>query len=367
MKNYKKIIFTAVIAASMCTSLTSCGTKKADVSGGFELSFSGYNGYGIATISDSYSWIDDVIEEHGDDLSGMELIAFDAALKDAVTYTISPDKDISNGDKITVSVDVDNSILEEYKLKLTGGKASFTADGLDELEEVNPFDDITISYDKIAPRAKAILDTSSTDHSLNYIINKDSDLSNGDTIIVSVSPRSGTIEEYIQKYGKKLTETERTYTVEGLSTYASSLDDISQETKEKMDKTFQDAYATKIEELGTIKNMELLGNYIQTAKNSDTSPYNRFYFVYKVTADFSAEDVEVGLQEYYWCAYYENVIVMPDGTVSADYEDLHMGKHDFDMLTVDMFYVEGCKDLETLYRYNVTERSSEYDCTSTVE
>ena len=60
-------------------------------------------------------------------------------------------------------------------------------------------------------------------------------------------------------------------------------------------------------------------------------------------------------------------IIMPDGTISADYEDLHMGSHNFDMLTVDVWYVEGCKDLETLYRYNVTERSGEYDCISTVK
>jgi len=363
----KTLIIAGIMASAICVSFTSCGTKKADVSGGFELSFSGYDGYGTATLSDSYSWVDDVIQNYGTDLSGMELIAFDAALRSAVDYTITPNEAISNGDEITVSVDVDNSLLEEYKIELTGGTAAFIADGLDEIEEINPFDDITISYDDIAPRAKATIDTNSFDKSLVYTLDKDSGLSNGDIITVTVSPKSETMEEYIQKYGKKLAETEKTYTVEGLSTYASALDDIPQDTIDKMDKTFQEAYAAKIADLGTIEKMELLGNYVQTAKSSDTSPYNRFYFVYKVTADFSAEDAEVGVQEYYWCAYYENIIIMPDGTISADYEDLHMGSHNFDMLTVDVWYVEGCKDLETLYRYNVTERSGEYDCISTVK
>ena len=364
----KRLIGMAILTVAMCASLTGCGKEKVDVSGGFDLSFSGMDGYGTATLTDSYAWVEDVIKSQGDGMSDAELIEFEEDLRDAVKYTVTPSENISNGDEITVSIDVDNAIVEEYKLELTGGTATFTADGLNPVEEVDPFANITITYDGIAPRGKAIINTSGADKTLTYSLDKEGGLSNGDVITVTAAPKSNmTMQEYTQKYGKVLTATEQTYTAEGLTSYVSSLDEIPQETQDKMHQTYLDAYPAHIADLGSVTDMELLGNYILTAKSDNTSPYNRIYFVYKVTADFTAEDADVGVQEYYWCAYYENVMVMSDGTVSADYEDLKMGSHTYDMLIVDAFYVEGCKDLDTLYRYNVTENGGEYDCVSTVK
>lgn len=363
----RKLIGMAVLAATMCVSLTGCGKEQVDVSGGFDLSFSGMDGYGTATLTSSYAWVEDVIKSQGDGMSGMELIAFEEDLRDAVTYTVTPSEGISNGDEITVSVDVDNSLVEEYKLELTGGTATFTVDGLEPIEEVDPFANATITYDGYAPRAKAKLEVSGADGTIVYTLDKESGLSNGDVITVTAAPKSDmTMEEYTQKYGKVLTATEQTYTVEGLTAYATSLDDIPQDSLDKMNQTYLDAYAAHIADLGSVMDMELLGNYVLTAKG-DASPYNQFYFVYKVTADFTEKDAEEGVQEYYWCAYYENVMLMPDGTVSADYEELHMGSHTYNMLIVDAWYVEGCKDLDTLYRFNVTENSGKYDCVSTVK
>lgn len=368
-----KMIAVSMTTTAMCMALTSCGkekedaSKKVDVSGGYEIFFTGMNGYGTAELTGSYAWIEDILKSEGDDMSRNEIISFQENLRNAVTYTITPSEGISNGDEITVSIDVDNSLVEEYKLRLTGGTATFTADGLDPVEEVDPFAELTITYDGIAPLAKARLDASGMDNTLSYTIDKETGLSNGDVITVTAAPKSSmTMDEYIQKYGKVLTATEQTYTVEGLSSYVASLDDIPQDTLDKMNQTYLDAYPAHIADLGSVTDMELLGNYVLTAK-SNASPYNQIYFVYKVTADFTAMDAEDGVQEYYWCAYYENVMMMPDGTLSADYEDLHMGSHDSDMLIIDAWYVEGCKDLDTLYRYNMTEKSGEYDCVSTVK
>ena len=371
-KKFLKMIAVSMTAA-MCVSMTGCGekksdaSKKVDVSGGFEISFTGMDGYGIAELNGSYAWVENILKSKGDGMSGAELLEFEENLRDAVKYTVTPSEGISNGDEITVSVDVNNSLVKEYKLELTGGTAAFTADGLTPVEEVDPFADITITYEGIAPRGRAVINISGADKTLAYTPDKESGLSNGDVITLTAAPKSNmTMEEYTQKYGKVLTAAEQTYTVEGMTSYVSSLDEIPQETLDKMNQTYLDAYPAHIADLGSVTDMELLGNYILTAKG-DASPYNQIYFVYKVTADFTAEDADVGVQEYYWCAYYKDVTLMPDGTVSADYEDLRMGSHTYDMLIVDAFYVEGCKDLDTLYRYNVTENSEEYDCVSTVK
>lgn len=366
-KRIRALLGAGVIACA-CTAFTGCGKEQVDVSGGFDLSFSGLDGYGVATLTDTYDWLDDVVGTYGEGMKGMEIYSLTDDLMNAVTYTVTPDEGVSNGDEVTVSVDVDSSKLEKYNFELKGGTATFTVSGLEEVEQIDPFENVVITFEGIAPLGKAKLDTSDCDKTLAYTIDKEKNLSNGDVITIVAEPKYGMdMDEYTMEYGKSLTATEKTYTVDGLAAYAKSLDEIPQETMDRMNQTYLDAYAAEIADLGTIKDMELLGNYIQTAKSSDTKPYNRFYFVYKITADFTANDKNVGVQEYYWCAYYENVMIMPDGTISVDYDDLHMGSHDYDLLTVKIFMVEGCADLDTLYLYNVTKRIDKYDIVSTVK
>lgn len=230
-------------------------------------------------------------------------------------------------------------------------------------EEINPFETLNVTFSGIAPHSQVELSGGSS--YVTYTPSVETGMKNGDTVTITAELNSS----YESKY--KLTQTQMQYTAEGLSSYIEKLSELPQDTMTKMDQTFRDGYAAFLAKQGfnyKINDMALLGNYMLFEKNSISNygSANYIYFVYKINADFTYRDV-VENHEYYWCAYYENVFMMPDGMISADYEDLHMGNLNFDNLTIDGFYVEGCNDLDTMFRKNVTEKIDTYNYESTVQ
>ena len=201
---------------------------------------------------------------------------------------------------------------------------------------------------------------------MKYTADAEKGLTNGDTVEITA--------EFAKKASEAtsvLTETEKQYTVEGMPAYISSLDDIPQDTYEKMDTVFRDGYAAYLANpaygaTGVIQEMTLLGNYVLTLKSTTNggSPYNYVYFVYKVNATFDRTGEN---HDYYWCAYYEGVYTLPDGTMVVDYDDLHKGSLNYDNLLIDAHYVEGCNDLDSIFNKNVTTKIAEYDYTTTID
>lgn len=244
------------------------------------------------------------------------------------------------------------------------------------IEEVNPFEKSELlsalmeidEWNGVSPLARLqnfSVDTgryySSMSSIVTYTPDKYKDLKNGDVVTVTAE----LLPQYEDKY--ILTETEKEFVIEGLPEYIQSAEDIPQEAYDKMSTTLCDTYTANLAKYhnAVINDMELLGNYVLTAKSSEVSGYrNYIYFVYKVTADFSEKDADVGVKEYYWCAYYGNVMALQDGTVSADYSELNMGTmSDF---TVGAWLIEGCDDLDTLFNKNVTAQIDKYNYENTV-
>lgn len=240
------------------------------------------------------------------------------------------------------------------------------------IEEADPFENFEVTVDEfsnISPFGRlANVDTgsgkfySSAGKSyVTYTADRYRDLKNGDTVTVTAELQPQYEDKYV------LTETEKEFVIEGMPEYIQSVEDIPQETYEKMNTALCDTYTANLAKYhsAAINDMELLGNYVFAAKSSAVSGYkNYIYFVYKITADFSERDASVGVKEYYWCAYYGNVITLQDGTVSADYSELNMGS--MDDFTVNAMYIEGCDDLDTLFSKNVTAQTDKYNYENTV-
>lgn len=236
------------------------------------------------------------------------------------------------------------------------------------IEEIDPFEGFEISFSGISPNGNAELKTDMMGHIVGgnpyvtYKVDKQNKLKNGDKVTITAELN------YAGKSKYTLSQTEKEYTVEGLTAYAQKLADIPAGTMKKMDKTFQDGYSAYITKNGNgaIKSMKLLGNYILSAKSSPTyGDFNYIYLVYKVVGDFSEREPDLANKEYYWCSYYKNVTVLPDGTISADFEDLHMGNMNY--FLVDSRQIKGCDDLDTLFEKNVTVKTGDYDYESTVK
>jgi hypothetical protein len=120
---------------------------------------------------------------------------------------------------------------------------------LDELTELNIFDNITVQFDGIEPNAYVTIDKSELDSlglstsGLDIKATPDSKVKNGDKVTVAVSKET---QDYLLNNGYQLTETTREYAVEGLDAYLMSLDELQSEASEKMEQNGKDVLNAEI-------------------------------------------------------------------------------------------------------------------------
>ena len=389
MKRNFKTILVGITAVCMCAGLTGCGKETVDVTADADISVSGYDGHGTATISKG-DWLMDTEKTYGQGMSLMELASLEEALGDAVEYNISPSANLSNGDEVVLTIDVDNSALEDYDFKLKGGEKKITVSGLDEVETFDPFENVTVNFSGMSPNGEASINKSgsSAGIDLSYTLDKSSGLKNGDEVTVSVSAYDDTdIEEYCESKGKAISATEKTFTVEGLASYAQTIVDIPDDMKSKMLAQAEDAIKSKCiwDEYGTtgvLKSLEYLGDYYLTGKEGfDASPYNKIYCVYKGTVEFNAlkrhgdgKTMETGTLSFYTYYYYDNIIIMPDNTCSLDLSDGKLASYSYetdygyDNGWFPSFYnLHGKENLDSVFSDCVTPQIAKYNYESTVK
>lgn len=386
MKRNFKTILVGFTAVCMCAGLTGCGKETVDISADTDIIVDGYDGYGTATVSEG-NWLTNIEKTYGQEMSDMELIAMETVLYDAVEYSVSPSENLSNGDEVVLTIDVDNSALEKYDFKLEGGEKKITVSGLDEIEAFDPFENVAVNFSNMSPNGSASVSISDADIDLNYTLDKDSGLKNGDEVTVSISSYDGTdVEEYCMSQGKKPTATEKTFTVEGLSSYAQTIADIPDDMKSKMLAQAEDAIKAKCiwDKFGTtgvLKSLEHLGDYYLTGKDGfNASPYNKIYCVYKGTVEFNAlkrhgdgKTKETGTASFYTYYYYDNIIIMPDNTCSLDLSDGKLASYSYetdygyDNGWFPTFYIlHGKEDLDSIFNDCVTSQIDSYSYENTV-
>lgn len=291
-----------------------------------------------------------------------------------------------NGKKKKVKWDLDDADIygevRNYAVKYVtvtvDGVSCTYPEGADQLEIVDAFENLTVTFSGTAPRSKV---TISGGNSLcSYTADVESGMFNGD--VVTISAEFKTPQE-----GKVLSEEKREYTVEGLASYAMKIDDIPADMQDKMKKQAEDALIARTSswvEGNSLKSIEFLGYYFLTVKDGFTeSPTNDIYLVYKATAnitgipdekknDKSAEP-ECGEEVYYTFYRYTDIVILSDGKCSLD---LSAGKMTENSVKTDhgLWYwgsfehysLPGYKDLDSMFNKCVTGKIEKYDYESTV-
>lgn len=381
MKRLKMVIW-GVLAVALCVALTGCGKKTFNVTETIEVDFEGYNGYGICTLENEYDWIDNVMDWYGDKITNIQRDFSTDELMYTVTYRISKEKNLYNGDTVTVTP-VIGSAAEDYAFNLTGEDITVTVEGLEEVEEFDPFDNVTVSFEGISPNGKAVIKSKNND-SISYEADKESGLSNGDKITVTAVPFSD-MNEYAREYGKVFSATEKTFTVEGLSAYAMKVDEIPDDMKEKMLKQADDsiqASCASWHEGNSLKESKFIGYYMLTSKEGfSQNPYNEIYCVYKITASVKGlkrggdgKTEEKGEETYYTYYHYSNIMLLPDGNCSLDLSKGKMADNriesDYGQESIwgaNFYSYKGYKDLDSMFNACVTQKIGTYNYESTVK
>lgn len=221
---------------------------------------------------------------------------------DNFEYTVSPNANLSEGDKITViakytgkSYD-DNSGTFEYGGKFYScskeSRKDITVSSLSSVETLDPFDNVTVDYEGIDPFLKISgYDTSQADKVIStyfdFEASKSENLKAGEVITVKAVYKTIDEKQYTDKdlesAGYVLLKTERTYTVP---------DDVAKYAKKsasfdanKISESFSASLAPYKKDKNKVR---LVKSYfgLRNANNTGVS-YNKYYELYEITVGSS--------------------------------------------------------------------------------
>lgn len=390
----RKLKFILALSVLMIAAFvfSGCRTKTIDLNQYIRIEEDGYNTVGKVTVSVDY---DALIRDHGDKIKLNKKGAkqYDAEIimgkkpvqvlvESLVFFEIDKKSDLSNGDKIKLTWrcnDAEAMACMDVVLKYSD--IEYTVSKLQEVEFFDPFEHIEIKYDGISPRGKVevIPDESiemmkDLDFS-NFVGNK---VKNGDTIKVKAHYNWEGESEFVEKYGCLLKEKEKEYVVSGLPELVSKVNQIPKEAYDKMDANLQKIFNDYVDEHwgGKPSSFKLIGNYLLSLKENlsffDGSGKNSLYYVYEVTIH-TTDDADF---TYYWYGFYDDVIVMGDGTCAVDLTKAEVSTAesifgatigDYIKVSSDGRYVAGYTDLESLFSAHVACKLDEYDYDSTIQ
>lgn len=353
------------LLVSIMVLFTGCGAKKIDVMESLTLSYSGVNGYGTAELENAYGWEAAAFEAANiKEIENFSDLGDAFTIESAVSYNISPKDNLSNGDEIIVTAQINNAAVEEFKIKFEAAEKKFIVSGLPEVQTIDLFENIDVSYTEIAPNAKASIVDANTDYYVitRYKLDKDSGLDIGDVVTV--------IAEYdkdqLLKAGYIAESDTKEFTVSDISRYAAKLSDIPEDAFGKMQKQTEDIIKSNVAKYKgySLENMNLLGNYFLTAKSYDGwGEHNCIYYVYQVDM---AKDETV---TYYYYVGYNDILLTEDNTCVYDFNNKKEPWNICDTLglgTLSWQSLNGYYDIDELFNECVTKNLDRYDYESSI-
>lgn len=368
----KKKIVVACILLYVFAIFTGCGTKKIDVMESLTLNYSGVNGYGIAEIEDIYAWESSALEAAGiQDIDSFSDLEDAFVIESAVSYDISPKENLSNGDEVIVTAQINNEAVEKYKIKFEAKEKKFVVEGLPEVQTIDLFENIDVTFQGIAPDATAAITDANTDYFVytQYALDKKNNLNIGDIVTVTAKYN----KEELLSAGYVAENDTKEFMVSSIPKYVTELSEIPDDILGKMKKQIEDAMlaqvASKWAEKESLSEMNYVGSYLLKLKNGmygDKSNY--LYIIYKIDVENSTDTFS-----FYTYGCFGNLIILEDGTCSVDLSSYQTpsGVALFGTVSGEAFrkgdyYYFGYEDIESLFNNCVTANIENYEYESNV-
>lgn len=335
MKKSAKAVFAAACALTMC--LTAGCANKAEVvlpdgqtsqveleKDGevidpfqyFDITFSGFNGFGSAVVNKK------------------ESCSFELDL--------SKQNDLSNGDKITVTVVTVADISPDV---ISPAYKEIEVTGLEEPQELDPFEGLELQFDGISPFTTVSFNTAGCDKVVAdniYFSTEANNLSDGDTFTVTAECLHSASE--LARWGYYIKNKTKEYTVDNPAKYITSVDeaDFTQlnsdmdDYVEAMansavgDDCIMNVYVMEYSEnkhitgmnIQKINGIEDMGGYMMSLKSvgdmSNTGVYNKYFRLYCVKFFWAYESKyhpDSGDEELYVAIGIDNIYKDKDGNL----------------------------------------------------
>lgn len=337
-----KSISSAVILCTALICFTGCGKSTVDLNDYVTVEFYGYDGAGQSKYSfDAERMVEENSKAFGfksknvDSYDDKTKRVYNNIVRDVkrdVALDINPGKNLSNGDKVTITwKKTPESLSERYKIEFTCSDIQEKVSNLEQLEKYDPFDGLEITFDGMGPDGTASLKIPKRDLNIKYEADKCENLNNGDVITVTASSYDyDDVNEYALSKGYTLTTTEKQFTVEGLSSYIGSMDAIPPDMLEKIKSQAEDSIVSSIVSSNSnresLESVSCLGSYFLVRKEGFKTPaHNAIYMVFEVkqkVQGYLKTETKEDMKEYditfYTYVGYPDLILLNDGTWSVD-------------------------------------------------
>lgn len=317
MKNKNNLhILLCLLATAVFCLLTGCGSSKADPFSYVSVSYSGYDSNGTAHVNfDEDSLIETIIGKEPDDFSkwGDWFNAYEE-LSANIDVSCVPSQNLSNGDTVTVLV----TVSDDAAKKISGGETKFQVSGLPEIQTIDFFKDIEITYEGIAGGLTSVqLTRLSDDEALqacSFHIEPQSSIKNGDTITVTITNSENLAKQYLCIPE----ETTKTFTVSGLNEYLSDPDLLPEDLLREIIAQYVPASAEEDDFIFSYSEPEYYKAYLCIGNKG------------RIGADYNRLEIFVRYDEFmdgelrntiYKPLTFRNVIIYADGTIELKYED----------------------------------------------
>ncbi len=219
---------------SLSLVLGACGKKDADETADFYhvdlseyviVTVTGYNGYAVATVELDPDKISDLEDDLEDEVSKHDREDI-PELIDSLTFTLSEDENLSNGDTLEIKTEYDEDIAEDLEVTFENTSFSYDVEDLEEATAIDPFEGLTLVYSGVSSHGELTFDTTGCDeyvrNELSFYADENYGLTNGDKITVEVYYSQSDLDEN----SIVLTQVTKDYTVEGLPIIPDSLDQV---------------------------------------------------------------------------------------------------------------------------------------------
>ena len=304
---------------------------------------SGYDGYGRTYVV--IDW-DGIEEKYGEKLSFTKQFKKDSGeygdlisslitpmdlLRSSISVKLENTSELSNGDVIAYTWNVDEELYTYVKCKTKYKDDSYKVEGLTEIGTFDPFAGFEVTFSGISPNGIVSYDYNGSPLSTyNFNCDKYSGLRNGDTVTFSIG--NADMEYYAQNYGMIPTSLEKEYVVSGLDEYVESYgkltDDFIAGLKSDTEDTIY-AYAANNYRSASLTNLTYVGYALNSVKDASVSynGYNELYIVYSGTV--SSSDGSFSTSKVYFPVRYANILSGENG-LSYEWKDSIVGRSNFD-------------------------------------
>ena len=233
----------------------------------------------------------------------------------AIEMTVSKKENLSNGEEITVKITASGVATD----KIASGEKKYTVSGLTQIEKVDAFKSIELVTEGVSGNAAAeikLLDNSAFFKACEFDIEPKYKLSNGDKVIVTIKNSNYLAE----KYNKVPQTMSKEFVIQGLGSYVTSADQISQELIKIIADKYLASKKTDVKDdfLFTYSEVKYYGSYLYVEKADSYAMSKNELRIYVYYNQYMDGELR---QTIYSPIIFDNIIINPDGKIDINYED----------------------------------------------